>query len=58
MKEPIEGEVADVIICVLDTLRAVYPEQTPTEFLAMVQYQIDKKSARWANIIEQANTVK
>ena len=58
MKEPIEGEVADVIICVLDTLRAVYPEQTPAEFLAMVQYQIDKKSARWANIIEQANTVK
>lgn len=51
MKEPIEGEVADIIICALDTLRSVYPELTNEEFEEMLQKQLDTKAQKWDNIL-------
>lgn len=51
MKEPIEGEVADVIICALDTLRSVYTDLSHQEFENMLQEQLDLKSKKWENIL-------
>jgi NTP pyrophosphatase (non-canonical NTP hydrolase) len=51
MKEPIEGEVADIIICALDTLRSVYMDLTPEDFVKMLQKQLDTKAEKWENIL-------
>lgn len=51
MKEPIEGEAADVIICVLDTLREVYQDMPKAEFLEMLQKQLDLKGKKWENVL-------
>lgn len=51
MKEPIEGEAADVIICVLDTLRSVYKDIPQQEFLDMLQKQLDLKAKKWEDVL-------
>ena len=51
MKEPIEGEVADIIICALDTLRSVYMDMSREEFENMLQNQLDLKSKKWESIL-------
>lgn len=51
MKEPIEGELADVIICALDTLRSVYKDMPREEFENMLQQQLDLKSKKWETIL-------
>ncbi len=51
MKEPIEGEVADIIICALDTLRSVYQDMDKQEFLDMLQKQLDLKSKKWEDVL-------
>ena len=56
MKEPIEGEAADIIICVIDTLQSVYPDLTPDELHDTLQLQLAKKSAKWASVISQRIT--
>lgn len=51
MKEPIEGEAADMIICIIDTLRDVYQDLTKEEFEAMLQKQLDKKGQKWESVL-------
>lgn len=52
MKEPIEGEAADIILCVLDTLSAVYPDLTPDQLTDLLELQLAKKSIKWQMIME------
>jgi NTP pyrophosphatase (non-canonical NTP hydrolase) len=54
MKEPIEGEAADVIICVIDVLREVYRDLSTEEFKSMLQYQLDLKSKKWESILNNS----
>ena len=52
MKEPIEGEAADIVICTLDTLASVYPELTPEEVINMLNEQLKLKVHKWHSIQE------
>lgn len=52
MKEPLEGEAADVIICVLDTLAEAYPELSINEVSSLLQYHLELKSAKWEKLLE------
>lgn len=52
MKEPIEGEAADVILCVLDTLSAAYPDLTPDQLTDMLELQLAKKAIKWQMIMD------
>ena len=53
MKEPIEGEAADIIICVIDTLQSVYPDLTADELNAMLEQQLAKKSQKWMDVMSK-----
>ena len=53
MKEPIEGEAADIIICVIDTLASAYPDLTPTQLTDMITHQLGKKSQKWVTVMGQ-----
>lgn len=52
LKEPVEGEAADVIITVIDTLVAAYPKLSEYQLCEMLLQQLDLKSDKWKNIIE------
>jgi NTP pyrophosphatase (non-canonical NTP hydrolase) len=54
MKEPIEGEAADVIITVLDTLAAAYPELTEQQVSSLLQTQLELKTHKWENLIKNS----
>lgn len=51
MKEPIEGEAADVIICVIDALAGAYPELSADELSDMLKAQLKKKSQKWVSVM-------
>lgn len=51
MKEPIEGEAADIIICVIDALAGAYPELTPNELAAILTTQLSIKSQKWVRVM-------
>lgn len=51
MKEPIEGEAADVIICIIDALTGAYPELTPTQLNDMLMHQLNLKSQKWSSVM-------
>jgi len=55
MKEPIEGEAADVIICVIDALAGAYPEMTAEGLTGMLEFQLGKKSLKWKTVMEIRN---
>lgn len=52
-KERPEGEAADVIICVLDTLAGVYPQFDPSDILYLLMKQIKLKRAKWAKVTQE-----
>lgn len=54
MKEPLEGEVADVLICLLDTYASVRTDLTPDQVLATITAQLEQKSLKWEKIINQS----
>lgn len=54
-KEPPEGEAADVIICVLDTLAGVYPELSPEWLIDSLMVQLIKKRAKWTDVTVKGN---
>lgn len=56
MKEPIEGEAADIILCVIDTLASVYPDLTPIELANMLSLHLEKKSQKWVSVMGQRRT--
>lgn len=51
MKEPLIGEGADVIICVLDTLAAAYPEYTTHQLEDALLSQLQLKSKKWDTVM-------
>lgn len=51
MKEPIEGEAADVIICIVDALAGAYPELTADELSDMLKAQLKKKAQKWVTVM-------
>ena len=53
LKEPVEGEVADVIITAIDVLRKAYQDKSEKEVMALLADQIEKKSAKWEAILER-----
>lgn len=60
MKEPPEGEVADVIICAMDVLGALYPEFDRNQLGQMIAQQLDKKCDKWkaVNLLRFTNESK
>jgi NTP pyrophosphatase (non-canonical NTP hydrolase) len=52
LKEPIEGEAADVIMTIIDTLAGAYPELSAGELTEMLSAQIDKKSKKWVTVMD------
>ena len=55
MKEPIEGEAADIMICVIDTLAGAYPEMSAEGLTDMLLSQLDLKSEKWIRVMEARN---
>lgn len=51
MKEPLVGEVADVMLVALDVLCASYPDKSNDELMAMLSEQLVLKSAKWKKIL-------
>ena len=49
LKEPIEGEVADVLNCVLAILFKAYPEHSIYEILGKLNMAMEAKNKKWAN---------
>ena len=55
MKEPIEGEAADVILCIIDALAGAYPEMTAEGLTSMLEWQLAKKSQKWEKVMAARN---
>jgi NTP pyrophosphatase (non-canonical NTP hydrolase) len=55
MKEPIEGEAADVILCIIDTLAGAYPELKAYELALILEIQLRKKSQKWEKVMAIRN---
>ena len=55
MKEPIEGEAADIIICVIDALAGAYPDKSETELVDMLELQLTLKSEKWIKVMAERN---
>jgi len=51
LKEPVEGEVADVIITAIDVLRRVHADKTEEEVFELLKTQLELKSQKWENIL-------
>lgn len=51
MKEPLVGEVADVMLVALDVLCASYPHLTNEELIKLLSEQLMLKSAKWKKIV-------
>lgn len=51
MKEPLVGEVADVILVALDVYRASYPDLDNEQLIALLAEQMSIKSKKWKSIL-------
>lgn len=51
LKEPIEGEAADVILCAIDLLAGAYPDMTAEGLASMLEWQLTKKSQKWVVVM-------
>lgn len=54
MKEPLSGEVADIIITAMDVLRDVYKEYSDEELLQLIEDELDRKMEKWEVILPPA----
>ena len=52
MKEKIEGEAADVIICAIAVIARVYPDLNPDSVIKLIMSQLALKSEKWNNVID------
>lgn len=52
MKEPIEGEVADVIICAIAVLARVKDDMSSASVIQLIMKQLALKSEKWNNVID------
>lgn len=57
LKEPLLGEAADVIICVVDTLAEAYPELTEEEVITQLHEHLQKKSVKWERVMRERYNV-
>ena len=61
MKEPLAGEAADVILCILDTMSAAYPELSEEALGSLILEQMEKKTQKWKDVMklryDQRNSV-
>lgn len=57
MKEPLVGEVADVINCVLSIYVKAYPELSTDQLYLLLCTQLRLKSNKWASIIGVKETI-
>lgn len=53
MKEPVEGEAADVIQCVCALMRRIYPDMSNDDLAAMLTFQLNKKTTKWASVLTE-----
>lgn len=53
MKEPVEGEAADVIQCVCAILRRIYPDSTTEQLVDMIAMQMEKKTTKWIEVMTE-----
>jgi NTP pyrophosphatase (non-canonical NTP hydrolase) len=53
MKEPLEGEAADVIMCIVDTLTGSYADKTNEEINDMLIAQLTLKSEKWQRVMQE-----
>ena len=53
MKEPLEGEVADVIICLLYTYLVTNPSLTAQDLQRTIGEQLNKKLMVWERILNE-----
>lgn len=51
MKEPLAGEAADIILCVLDTLASAHPELTSDQLVELVTSQLEIKHDKWKRVL-------
>jgi NTP pyrophosphatase (non-canonical NTP hydrolase) len=51
MKEPLEGEVADIINCAIAVLVKAYPELSEEQIYDMLRFQSVKKTNKWVEVI-------
>jgi NTP pyrophosphatase (non-canonical NTP hydrolase) len=51
MKEPLAGEVADVINVVLSIFKKAYADKTNEELFEMLIEQLSKKSDKWESVM-------
>jgi hypothetical protein len=54
MKEPLSGEIADIIITAMDVLREAYKDYSDEELLQMITDQINIKAEKWETILPPA----
>lgn len=52
MKEPLEGEIADVIICALSVLSRVNSNLSPSESVDLLLKYLTIKTAKWESVIK------
>lgn len=52
MKEPLVGEVADVVQCALAILVDAHPDMAPGELMEMFLSHFERKNAKWAAVQE------
>lgn len=53
MKEPLMGEVADVIQCAIAVARRMHPDLTLPQLCTYLEEQLNKKTDKWENVIEK-----
>lgn len=53
MKEPLAGEIADVIITALDVFKEAHADLSDEEALELLNEQIVLKSGKWDTILPQ-----
>lgn len=53
MKEPVEGELADVMLQCMDVLGKAYPERSREELILTLAAQMILKLAKWQRILDE-----
>lgn len=51
MKEPVAGEIADVILLAISLLPPLYPDLNQEELMEVLKDQLKLKTAKWESIL-------
>lgn len=58
MKEPIAGEIADVINTAVGVLVHAYPELSHEQIYSLLAEQLEKKTDKWEDVIAKRKALK